>query len=168
MRMRATFAVAALAALLALVPVALSVAPGVTVPTSGELVKMLTQRGVAKCGGTAPAISECDTGLHLSLELQSTGFFPEEFPGYTGTVESKEVWITPVTDALVPEGELVWRCDVQDGAFSDCHSQSVLPGPLAFPPAGTIYRHTCASYDLGTTTPGGSGPWQCFVNDRPS
>ncbi|MCA1813826.1 MAG: hypothetical protein LC624_07740, partial [Halobacteriales archaeon] len=136
--------------------------PGVAIPgvTDGA--------NPAGCTGTAPASTGCTTGMHLSFFIEQTGFLAADFPHYTGTIESKEVWLTPATGPVVPEGALTFRCDVVDGFFARCGTVATLlaPGPLEFPPPGTVYAHTCASYDLGTTAPGGSGPWRCFVDHR--
>lgn len=74
-------------------------------------------------------------------------------PGYTGTMESKLTHM---------QGARTFRCNFSNGAFLGCQG-----GVGTFPAEGGLFAHTCASYTLGTTTPGGSGTYRCTLTHNP-
>jgi hypothetical protein len=54
-----------------------------------------------------------------------------------------------------------------NNAFQGCFIVAqTLPTQVNWPPPGTVFETTCTSYDLGTTTPGGTGHFSCFVDHR--
>lgn len=133
---------------------------------------------LANCGGTAPAETECGTGQHLRA---GGGFFGPgsgegcpgscntALPGYTGTLRMD---ITYLIHPAGPNQVRTLTCNFNVGVVLSCAVTGAVPpnypsvvGSLARQfgiPFATIYDHDCTSFDLGTTTPGGSGPWMCF------
>ena len=174
--------VAALAALLAL-PAAVT-APGdvaianITGPSSVDHLLIGIEEDNANCGGIAPADTSCSTGSHLR---GGGGFFgpgsgencPSAFntqlPGYTGTLKMDIVY--QIHNAG-PGQVRTNTCNFSNGVVLSCIVTGVNPptypgaangvATLLGVPVVTIYDHHCTSYNLGTTTPGGSGPWMCF------
>ena len=169
--MRAIVALAGLAFLTALsVPgnadpqvVAVSSMPAVP-GTDHILVPGVPGPNPASCAAVAPA--GCSTGVHLSMYSMTIGF-PGFQPGYTGTTEVKVTWVTALTGQVVPGvGAQVFRCNFINGNVVSCviSPGSLLPAQFNWPPPGTLFEHTCSSYALGTTTPGGVGTYSCFVS----
>lgn len=111
--------------------------------------------GPARCGGTAPAETECVNGLvlpdgtpvpyHVNFGRVSHGF--DRGDDYTGSLQSDLVWF---------DGAQSFRCTISSGTFQGC----TLVG--AAPPIGVPFAHVCASYERGTSTPGGTGAWACW------
>lgn len=116
------------------------------------------------CQGTAPATLKCNTNgalgelnIHPALghtrgaNAAGTGGVSHginlPLPSYTGTMESR-------LDHA--QGNRVFRCNVSGGIFLGCN-----PGVGSFPPENSIFGHSCQSYALRTTTPGGVGTWSC-------
>ena len=138
-----------------------ALAPGPA--TSDHLLLLGATGNPASCVATAPG--SCSTGLHLSLALGSVGF-PIHQPSYTGTGEARLTWLLPFAGAMLPVGYQTYRCGWVDGVFQDDCTFSegmMLPALLNSPPPGTLYEHTCHSFELGSRTPGGSGDVRCFV-----
>lgn len=101
------------------------------------------------CGGVAPAVTDCSTGTHPADPPVGHGAFGP--PGYVGTL------VTRID--FSPAGFHELTCDFSGSAAPDCTDSFEDPGPS---PAS--YTHTCHSYDLGTTTPGGVGAWICATS----
>lgn len=121
------------------------------------------------CGATAPGT--CTSGTHLVIRPAQTtpaagpipalggishGFAGVNLAGVTATLESKISWVDVVSNAA---GARTFRCNVNNGLLISC------AGSGTFPPTNSITRlaHTCASYTLGTVTPGGVGTYSCNI-----
>ncbi|MCA1812749.1 MAG: hypothetical protein LC624_02215 [Halobacteriales archaeon] len=109
------------------------------------------------CGASAPTGTSCTSGQHIIFNAGtaqtpvSHGFTGVNLAGVTATLESKLTWTTGQAS-----GARTFRCNVTNGVIA------CMPGFGAFPPNGpSIVTHTCASYNLATTTPGGVGNWGC-------
>lgn len=74
---------------------------------------------------------------------------------YTGTVESTIQWLASTPGY---QGSRNFACTYNNGAIVSC------AGTGLFPPVGGAFVQLCKSYNAGTTTPGGSGAWGCYVN----
>lgn len=129
---------------------------------------------LANCGGTAPATTSCGTGQHLRA---GGGFFGPgtgegcpsacntALPGYTGTLKMSIIYAIHNSG---PNQVRVNTCSFNAGVVLSCVVTGAAPPrlPSALESAGirfpTVYDHTCESFNLGTTTPGGSGAWMCF------
>ena len=121
---------------------AVALVPGST------LAHVTPGHGGALCGGTAPATTSCTTGSHL---MTWTTAMDLDFAGtgdYTGTLEAK---LTQGRDTYT------LTCGFASGVSTGCATSGTLPS------AGFTFTHDCRSYDAGTTTPGGSGPWKCRI-----
>lgn len=181
--MRKMFFVGAVA-LVAMLPVAAPAAPSPIATIAGsqeygaDHLLVGIEEDLANCGGTAPATTECDTGTHLRA---GGGFFgpgtgegcpnacSTTLPGYTGTLKMNIIYLVHPAG---PNQVRTNTCNFSNGVVLSC----IVTGaaPPAYPVAGgllqsagvgfvTAYDHTCQSFNLGTTTPGGSGPWMCFA-----
>lgn len=147
-------------------------------PTTDHLL-VGVEDDLANCGGTAPAENKCTTGSHLRA---GGGFFGPgsgegcpgscntAVPGYTGTLKMDIVYLVHLAGSRVTTMQTrTLTCNFSNGVL-------VAPGCVvsgaavpAYPftnihgiPFITAYDHNCSSFDLGTTTPGGAGPWKCF------
>lgn len=105
-----------------------------------------------ECTGNAPALSLCTTGLHF--RFAGDPVLRHGFSGiggtYTGSVTSRLTYVG---------GERSFTCDYEDGSLvaDSCR------GAGEFPPAQTYFVQVCESRDPGSTGPGGSGEWGCFM-----
>lgn len=149
-------------------------------PTTDHLLPGIDfENDLANCGGTAPAENTCTTGSHLRA---GPGFFgpgsgegcPQScntaVPGYTGTLRSTITYLVHFSGAKVSTNAArTWTCSFSSGVLvaPGCVEGGVKPPGLPLQnlhgvPFITVYDHKCESFDLGTTTPGGAGPWKCF------
>lgn len=129
----------------------------------------------ANCGGTAPASTACSTGEHLRA---GGGFFgpgsgdgcptacSTTLPGYTGTLKMDITYYVHSNRQLMQTRTNT--CHFNAGVVLSCVITGA-PAPV-MPQQGatgigwvTVYAHKCESFDLGTGTPGGAGPWMCFA-----
>jgi hypothetical protein len=135
--------------------------------------------GLERCGGTAPGVTHCTTGeptplgpVHAGLQLAFPGYPPLHHGvtpmwnvGCSCTVESKFTWLPFGLSELLSEafggvhGMRIYRCNLQRGFIYDCDE------PIGdFPPFGPfVLTHECRAYEFRTTTPGGVGPWECYI-----
>ena len=125
--------------------------PDAAVDGPPEVVQGMPYAGV--CGGLAPEGTACTTGAHTKTGLPGSALSYSGFVthGYTGTLESHLTW---------PGAEHFIVCDVVDDHVVGC----AITGAGLWPPPGQPFLHTCASYDLGTTTRGGAGLWLCLLS----
>lgn len=108
----------------------------------------------ARCTATTPQVV-CVNGAHVRNTLSmSHGFTGVIGPTYTGTAESTLQWISQAGAT----GSRNFACTFQNGVIRSC------AGSGTFPPVGAVFAHVCKSYDAGTTMPGGSGDWGCFLS----
>jgi hypothetical protein len=104
------------------------------------------------CGGEAPTVTNCITKTVPYVAGMSHGFeWGVESSPYTGTLVSK------VTHA---NGAHTVTCNLQDGILLG----GVCTGSGTWPASLASFAHECWSYDLNTTTLGGSGSWLCHVH----
>lgn len=103
---------------------------------------------VQECGGQAPLVPVCTTGVHV--RQGNTFALGVEAQNYVGVLENRIEWAF---------GSIVFRCHV-DGTEIDCTSHED-----GFPAAGTPVLHECRSLDPGSERPGGSGTWSCSFVD---
>jgi hypothetical protein len=106
----------------------------------------LRLEGFAECGGTAPAVTTCTTGVHLRTIEVAHGFHLTS--AYTGTLESRMEWLL---------GAHIFRCSYALSVRQGCVEEGIFPFP------GTLYRHTCRSFNLNSSTLGGGGAWKCVT-----
>lgn len=192
--MRKSFALLGLGLLTLLVPAnaALVDPPSVQVPDHRHALPGPWE--AASCGGTAPALNQCATGLHTRAGSVLMGpgdgsactpFDPSEpvntcdmrLPGFRGTMMTQVAYIPYFYGPLIvpyvaPSGPR-WRLFHFDGTDPEGNFYRMdLRGaevPQLLTPAGsvaapvTLMEHTCRTFELETETPGGSGPWTCFV-----
>ena len=138
---------------------------------------------LSRCGGTAPADTNCDTGQHLRLGAGTFGpgsgdgcptACDTRLPGYTGTLVMTIVYKVWSSGAGAPQQDVTRTntCNFNAGVVLSCVLSGSAPPSYIGPVQGqlkqfggyvTIYTHSCQSNNLGTNTPGGSGPWQCFA-----
>lgn len=101
------------------------------------------------CGGQAPLVPVCTTGIHVR---QGESFvLGVDAHDYVGVLENRLEWAS---------GSIVLRCQV-DGSEIDCTSHED-----GFPSAGTPVFHECRSLEPGGEMPGGSGTWRCTFVDE--
>ena len=114
-----------------------------------------------RCSADTPQ-SVCPTGVDdvpntLPVHTRGGSTVSHGFTGmvgvYTGTVESTLQWVTQAG----AQGARNFKCNYSNGVITGCQ------GSGSFPPVGAVFAHVCKSYDLGTTTPGGSGHWGCSL-----
>lgn len=101
---------------------------------------------LSACSGYAPLITECknEHTVHNDYGHTCTGG-----PDYTGTIVSN-AYFSPDIQSTV-------TCHYVDGELQERTVDN--PG---FFISESRFTHTCTSYDLRTTTEGGSGVWSCL------
>lgn len=102
---------------------------------------------LSACGGYAPLVTSCEAEHVVHDDF---GHTCTAGPRYTGTVESR-VFFTYDLQSVV-------TCHYEDGALLDRETDSVgfviVPWTVSF---------TCTSFDLGTSSEGGSGAFSCLL-----
>lgn len=116
----------------------------------------------AMCGGTAPAVTSCTTGTHVTASRGYLGLNIMTVPGYVGVVSTRITW----TNVQGASGRYVLTCDFpglvdDDPVFGECVNNG---GQFPPPNVQATITHQCFSYNRPLTnppTPGGSGEWRC-------
>lgn len=143
---RSLISLIALAALLAAVTPASGYSANVS--ASGQVGEAGVRVVSSHCGGIAPAVTECtllvDREAGLGLHIDAWGVTP--VGPYTGTLSSRLDW---------PTGSWQVSCAFENGLAQGCETSG---SRFAMP---TQVTQTCSSFELGTTTPGGQGLWEC-------